>query len=59
MRFSFAIDRDKKTFIFYYAGEKVEIITLTPCKAFKGVFVGRNWKKKIVNISRKTERVGM
>lgn len=46
MRFSFAIDRDKKTFIFYYAGEKGEIITLTPCKAFKGVFVGRNWKKK-------------
>lgn len=36
--------------------KKVEIITLTQRKAFKGVVVGRNWKKNIVNVSRKRER---
>lgn len=37
--------------------KKVEIITLTQRKAFKGVVVGRNWiKKNTVNVSRKTER---
>lgn len=38
--------------------KKVEIITLTQRKAFKGVVVGRNWikKKDTVNVSRKRER---
>lgn len=37
--------------------KKVEIITLTQRKAFKGVVVGRNWiKKNTVNVSRKRER---